>query len=208
MMTCADVRPILSLFLEKETGPLETMETRRHLDGCDSCRSRAGRLSGVLGACAALASEAPPMDVASSVMERLRRMRASMSSRPGGAAKPGALAARWSGLVVLLGAAMAFLAYPGAGGRGAIGRSRDYLAALLSGNDPAGRSTDFAGGTILVALKALGGGFRTELPAGAGLDLILVVNLVATSLLIALLLALPVAALTAWFLRKEARRRF
>ena len=208
MMSCADIRPLISLFLEKETGPLETLEARRHLDGCHSCRSRARRLSDVMRDCAALPKQESPVDIASSVMDRLRQMLASMTSRAEAAGRRAVLAARWGGLALVLGAALATLTRPESASRGAFDRSVDYLTALLNGGDAPGRSSDLAGGALLLALRIFGGGgVRSEMPAGTGLDPIMVAQVTATALLISLLLALPAAVLTAWFLRGRIRRR-
>ena len=78
MMNCAEVRPILSLLLEKETEPLETLETRRHLDGCEPCNSRAQRLARVMHAVDTLPQREPAQDLTPQIMDRLREMRASL----------------------------------------------------------------------------------------------------------------------------------
>ena len=195
MMRCAEVRPILSFFLEKETGPSETLETRRHLDGCQSCRSRAEDLSAVSSACTSLKELTPRADLSSSVMNRLRALRAA------GGMKGTMSAARWSGLSVIVGSLLALLSRPGGHMMSALVHPLDYLSALLAGTEAAGSSEGAAQAAAALALTVAGGGARAELTAGAGVDLLLTVQVVATGLLIGLLLAIPVAVVTAWFLK-------
>lgn len=190
MMRCADVRPILSFFLEKETGPAETLETRRHLDSCRSCRSRAEHLSAVSVACASLEEMAPPVDLSTSVMDKLRALRAA----------GGMSAAKWSGLSVIIGSALALLSRPDGRILNVLFHPVDYLTALLSGTDAAGTAEGAAQAAAALAIGITGGSGH-DLTAGAGVDLLLTVQVVATGLLIGLLLALPVAVLTAWFLK-------
>jgi hypothetical protein len=152
-------------------------------------------------------NQEPPVDIASSVMDRLRQMRALMTSRAEAAGRRAVLAARWGGLAVMLGAALATLTQPESSNRGAFGRSLDYLAALLSGDDAPGRSSDLTGGALLLALRIFRGGLHSGMPAGGGLDLIVMAQTAATALLISLLLALPVAVLTVWYLRGRIHRR-
>lgn len=195
MMHCAEVRPILSFFLEKETGPSETLETRRHLHSCASCRSRAARLSAVSAACASLTELTPPADLSSSIMNRLRALRAA------GGMKGTMSAARWGGLSVILGSVLALLSRPDGRMMSALFHPLDYLAALFAGTEAAGSAEGAAQAAAALALAVAGGGVRPELTAGAGVDLLLTVQVVATALLIGLLLAIPVAMVTAWFLR-------
>jgi len=194
-MRCADVRPILSFFLEKETGPAETLETRRHLDACRACRSRAEHLSAVSTACASIREVAPATDLASSVMSRLRELRAASGM------KGGMTAARWSGLSVILGSILALMTRRDGHALSALFHPFDYLATLLAGTDAASSSEGAGRAAAALAMAVAGGGGGSDLTAGAGVDLLLTVQLVATGLLIGLLLALPVAVLTAWFLK-------
>lgn len=197
MMTCAQVRPILSFFLEKETDPLETLETRRHLDSCAACRSRADRLGAVMGACAALPERAPGTDVASEVMSRLRALRSASPDL--------ARSARWSGLLLILAAMLSALARPDARLFRTLSRPIDLLVAFLGGGDP---GDGLAGRIVPILLRGVGGnGLRPELTAGAGLDLLISVQVLATALAIGLLIAIPVAVMTLWFLRSSADRR-
>src|SRR5262245_46661330 len=134
MMRCAEVRPILSFLLEKETGPLETLEARRHLDGCRACQARANRLSSVMTACAELPESAPSVDLASSVMDSLRALKRA------GAGKRAASgwdvpAARWSGLAVLLGAGLALVTRPAVPALRALGGPFAYMAGLFAAGD-------------------------------------------------------------------------
>ena len=195
MMRCTEVRPILSFFLEKETGPAETLEARRHLDSCQSCRSRAAHLSAVSAACASLRKRAPANDLSTTVMNKLRAMRTA------GGMKGTLSAARWSSLSVILGSIVALLSRPDARMLSALYHPLDFLSALLSGTEAAGSADGAAQAAAALAVAIAGGGGGSELTAGAGVDLLLTVQVVATGLLTGLLLALPVAVLTAWFLK-------
>ena len=203
MLSCAEVRPLLSFLLEKETGPLETLEARRHLDGCPGCQTRADRLSSVMAACTALPEQAPSVDLSSNVMSRLRSLK-----RARAAAGPAwdAPAARWGGLAVLLGAGLAMITRPAAPALKALGAPLAFLAGLFAGGDGAAAGPDFAGRAVAVALKFAGVAIRPEMTTGAGVDLVIVVQLMATALSIGLLLAIPVALLTAWFLHDGSSR--
>ena len=195
MMRCAEVRPILSFFIEKETGPSETLATRRHLDGCEFCRSRAEHLSAVAAACGSLRELPPPADLAATVMNRLRALRAARGM------KGTMTAARWGGLSVILGSVFAMLSRPDGRMLRALIHPLDYLAALLAGGETAGSAEGAAQSAAALALSVARGGAGPELTAGAGVDLLLTVQVAATALLIGLLLAIPVALLTAWFLK-------
>jgi len=201
MMRCAEVRPILSFLLEKETGPLETLEARRHLDGCDACRARADRLSSVMTACASLPEASPEIDLSSSVMHRLRAIK-----RAGAGSSFDGPAARWGGLAVLLGAGLALLTKPAVPALKTLGAPLAFLAGLFAGGDGAGAGADFAGRVVAVALKFAGVALRPEITSGAGIDLVVTVQLMATALSIGLVLAIPVALLTAWFLHQGSSR--
>ena len=193
MMRCTEVRPLLSFFLEKETGPLQTLETRRHLDGCDPCRARAAHLASIASACTSLAELPPPVDLSSSVMNRLRSMAGGMKG-----AMP---SARWGGLSIVLGSFLALLSRHEGGMMRALIQPLDYLAAFFAGTESAGSSEGLAQAAASLALAIAGKAGRPELIAGAGVDLVMTVQVVATALLIGLLLAIPVAVLTAWFLK-------
>jgi hypothetical protein len=203
MLSCAEVRPLLSFLLEKETGPLETLEARRHLDGCPGCQTRADRLSNVMAACTALPEQTPSVDLSSNVMSRLR------SLKRAGAVTGSALeapAARWGGLAVLLGAGLAMITRPAAPALKALGAPLAFLAGVFAGGDGAAAGPDFAGRAVAVALKFAGVAIRPEMTSGTGIDLVIVVQLMATALSIGLLLAIPVALLTAWFLHQGSSR--
>jgi|GEM_PF-3622496 len=203
MMRCAEVRPILSFLLEKETGPLETLEARRHLDGCGACQARADRLSSVMAACAALPEASPSVDFSSSVMDRLRALKRAGAAT--GSTWDGP-ATRWGGLAVLLGAGLAILTRPAVPALKTLGAPLAFLAGLFAGGDGAGPGTDLAGRAVAVALRFAGVALRPEITSGGGVDLVITVQLMATALSIGLLLAIPVAILTAWFLHQGSSR--
>jgi len=109
--------------------------------------------------------------------------------------------ARWSGLAVILGSVLALLSRPDERTLSALFHPIDFLSGLLSGTGAASASDGAAQAAAALAFAITGGGSRPELTAGAGVDLLLTVQVLATGLLIGLLLAIPVALLTAWFLR-------
>lgn len=196
MMTCVEVRPILSFFLEKETGPLETLETRRHLDACAPCRLRADRLDAVMSACAELPEKAPRTDVATAVMARLRTMKRASLDLSG--------AAKWSGLLLILGAMLPAFVRSDTPVLRTLTRPLSFLVGFLGGGDP---GDGLAGRVAPIFLRAMGGGgVRPEITAGVGLDLAVGIQVLATALAIGLLIALPVAVMTLWFLRNGTER--
>ncbi|MFQ5701496.1 MAG: anti-sigma factor family protein [Acidobacteriota bacterium] len=196
MMRCQDVRPILSFFLEKETDPFETLQARRHLEGCAACRARADRLSTVMRACDAYRDGRPPADTASLVMARLRSLKATATARG-----RTSLAAKWTGLAALLTAGLAVLTGGPAADtlRGYTGPLRaiwEWLSVL--GGADAVRSFLASAGPAVVRL--IDGRLAADLAAGAGLDLTVSVRILATALAFGFLLAIPAAIVTAWLL--------
>ncbi|HZI93448.1 MAG TPA: zf-HC2 domain-containing protein [Patescibacteria group bacterium] len=205
MMSCSEVRPILSFLLEKETGPLETLEARRHLEDCDACHAKAERISRVMAACGKLAEQAPPIDLSHSVMQKLRA--AKSASRRAQASPWAPPAAKWGGLAVLLGAALAAITRPFGGALRELGAPLTFIAGLLAGTDSADGAADVAGRAVSVALRFVGVALKPELTSGAGIDLVVTFQLLATALSIGFLLAIPVAILTAWFLHSSSTHR-
>ncbi|HET9481860.1 MAG TPA: zf-HC2 domain-containing protein [Candidatus Polarisedimenticolia bacterium] len=202
MIRCAELRPILSLFLEKETGPLETLETRRHLDGCEPCRLRARRLGDIMNACSELRENQPPADIAGGVMAKLRAMKQAAASAAGGA-----LAARWSGLTLVVLAALAGITAPGSAMGRLLVRPFSFVAGLFGpGGGEAAR--DLAGAAVPVAMRFLNGDLHAELASSSGLDVLLMARLAATALALCFVLAIPVAALTYCLLRHGRTHRF
>ena len=197
MTRCSEVRACLGFFLEKETGPLETLQTRQHLDGCEACRSRAERLSRLMTDCANLPQAEPHADVAAAVMTRLRAIRASMIPNVASAA-----ALKWSGLVLVLCSILTGLA--GQATTWPTGPAA-LLARLVWGADSAGGTGEATSGALPVVVRVLHGGLRSDLSAAPlGLDLQLALQLLATALAVAFMLAIPVALVTAWLLRHES----
>jgi len=185
---------MLSFFIEKETDPLDTLETRRHLDSCASCRARARGIEAVMERCSAIEDRDPPRDIASSVMERLRQFRDT-------ALADGTLAraARWTGLALLLGGGLAGVSRPETPILGTLGRSLSFLVSLFTGSDsdPVGSLLESA---LPMASRLLHGGIGTDLPGSAGIDLSVTLQILSTALFLGLLLAIPVAVVTVWML--------
>jgi putative zinc finger protein len=205
MMTCTEVRPLLSFLLEKETGPLETLEARRHLDGCAPCRRRVERISTVMVACASLPEQTPPADMSGLVMQKLRALKkaSARASSTSGWAPP---AAKWSGLALLFGAALGVFTRPAAPALKTLGAQLAFFAGLLAGTDPPGGAADVAGRAVGVALRIASFAIRPELTSGSSPDLVVASRLVATALTLGFMLAIPVALLTAWFLHTGSGR--
>lgn len=200
MMGCLELRPILSLFLEKETGPRETLEARRHLDTCQACRARADSISGLIKACDQLVPAAPTPDISGSVMARLRGLKA--AALGSGSLLP---AAKWSGLALLLCAGLAGLSRPGSALLEAMRRPLASLGAMLwggVGEDAAGDMAGTAGGLLL---RLADGDLGAQLSARAGLDIATSAQIALTAGGMILLLALPAAVVTVVLLRAGSR---
>jgi len=194
-MDCSGLRPILSFYLEKETGPLETLEARRHLDACSACRTRASRLAGTMARCDALEARSPSTDIAALVMDKLASLK-----RAAGRVEP-ALAAKWSGVALLLAAGLAALTSPVTPVLRLLSRPAAFLAGLAAGGS-SDRLRDALGGALPVLPASLSGGVRPDI-ASAGVDAALAIQLLGTALVFGLGLAVPVALVTAWLLHRE-----
>lgn len=199
-MKCSQVRPLLSFLIEKETGPLETLEIRRHLDGCSACLARVARLDNTMSQVASLPQAAPPADIAASVMSRLRNLRTSAVAL----GHPDASlfhSAKWSGLAVLSGIGLASLTAAFIPALRALGRPLAGLAGLFTDGQAVQQAREFAGAVVPMAMRALNGDTGLELSASTGLDVVISVKLLATALGLASMLAIPVAVLTIILLR-------
>jgi anti-sigma factor RsiW len=200
MTSCGNVRRMLSFFLEKETDPLETLEVRRHLDACPACQARARRLEAAMIRCDALASQPAAVDIAGSVMQRLGVLkRTALVANP-------ALAAKWSGIGLILAAGLAALATPGTTFLGFLARPVSFLVGLATGGDQLDRLRAVAGRVLPFVPTALSGGLETELAGRGGIDAAVIIQVVGTALMFGLMLAIPVALLTAWLLHRESSR--
>ena len=200
MMKCTEVRPILSVFLEKETDPLETLETRRHLDSCDGCQHRAERLALVMTACADMRQVDTPAGIADSVMQRLRGMKTR-------AVATGTidLAAKWTGLMVLLAAGLTAILVPATPALRALGRPIYALIGLVTGADSGEDARNLLSSAGPAILRFLEGETAADLAARAGLDLSISMQVLANGLLFGFLLVIPVAIVTAWMLYTGSR---
>ena len=134
-------------------------------------------------------------------MARLRAIRASMIPSAASAA-----ALKWSGLALVLCSLVT-----GLGGQLASwwpSRSAAVVARLVWGGDPDGGSGDASSGALPMVVRVLHGGLRSDL-AGAplGFDLQLALQVLATALAVAFMLAIPVGLVAAWLLRHESMPR-
>ncbi len=202
MMSCAEVRPILSLLLEKETEPLETLETRRHLDDCGNCSSRARRLARLMHAVDTLPQREPGKDLAPLVMDRLRGMKESLWNE-----SAVVQAGKWSGLALILGAGMATMAGPGGPLLTSLGRRLAPFTGIVSRATDMDGMREMLGGAVPLALRLLHGSPGSEVAAAAGPDLGITIQVLATALFLALAVAIPVAATTFWLLHTGSRSR-
>jgi hypothetical protein len=198
MMSCVRLRPILGLFLEKETDPLETLEVRRHLDSCASCQRRARRLEQTLARCDAIPEQLPAQDIAGAVMQRLTSLK-----RSAVAANP-AMAAKWSGIGLILAAGLTAISMPGAPVLGLLARPVAFLVSLASGGEQLDRLRQIAGKAASLLPGALAGGVDADVASRTGFDGALAIQLLGTALVFGLGLAIPVAILTAWLLHRES----
>ncbi|MGH9868411.1 MAG: anti-sigma factor family protein [Candidatus Polarisedimenticolia bacterium] len=199
MMDCGGLRPILSFYLEKETGPLETLEARRHLDACPACRARASRMAGTMARCDALEAQSPASDITAMVMGKLADLkRAARRVEP-------ALAAKWSGVALLLAAGLSAISSPVTPVIRLLSRPAAFLAGLAAGGS-GDRLRDALGGALPLLPASLSDGVRSDI-ASAGVDAALAVQLLGTALVFGLGLAVPVALVTAWLLHREASGR-
>ena len=201
MMTCSEVRPILSLFLEKETEPLETLQTRRHLDECRACAARARRIDRVMESMHGLETSEPPADLAPLVMTRLQTLRERIHHT-----LSGQQALKWSGLAVLLGAGLASLTRSSSDLLRAIGRPLAPLAGLVGDPSTWDGLGEKIGGVVPAAVGLVRGAGGANLLNSAGSDVSVLFQVVGTALILAFSLAIPVLATTAWLLRHGARR--
>lgn len=197
MMNCAGLRPILSFYLEKETGPMETLEARRHLDSCASCQSRARRMAETMARCDTVAAPAPSLDIARMVMGRLSAFkRASREATP-------VMAAKWSGLAIVLSAALGVTLTRLTPMSRALSRPITFLAGLVAGGE-GDRLGKLVGGALPLLPSAIAGGVPSDLAPATAMDAAVTVQVLGTALVVGLVLAIPVALLTAWLLHRES----
>ncbi len=71
-LSCDDAREALSAALDGELDPAEAAALEAHLAACPACAERGDRLAEVRDAFRSLTPAAPPRDLASAVMERIR----------------------------------------------------------------------------------------------------------------------------------------
>lgn len=212
MLSCLRTRALLPRLIERETGPLETLEARRHLDQCSRCRTRFDALVEDLrlplaSAGAVPAIESGPVgsgpelpDVAASVMDRLRALR--RQSLAQGLPLPGG--ARWSSLALFLGAGLGAACLPGAPLSRALGRPFAILQGWIAG-EWTQHVEEMATAAVPLAARAANGTLRLELPLGAPPELVTVLQILATALGIVFTIAIPAGALAAWLVRASRR---
>lgn len=189
---CSEIRPLIARFIDRETDPRETLRTRSHLDACAACRLRADRLGAVMSACDGIDDVAPPEDVAARVMGALRRMKAA-------APLSEIRASKWTGLGILLAAGAAVL-----GRRYDLAEKAAIPVRLLArGVVRTTGAAEAAESWLSNAAPSLVRFLDADLGAAsgaAGPDFAVMAHIGGVALLLALLLAVPVAALTAWML--------
>jgi len=200
MMKCAQVRPILSSFLEKETDPLQTLDTRRHLGECGSCNRRADRLRSLMAACDDLPVAEASSSIADSVMSRLRGIRSQALAM--GTVD---LAAKWTGLMVLLGVGLTAAVAPAAPALRSLARPFHALIGLVAGGDSGEGARNFLSAAGPAVLRLVSGETSSEVAGQAGLDLSISMQVLATGLLFGFMLVIPVAIVTAWMLHTSSR---
>jgi predicted anti-sigma-YlaC factor YlaD len=197
MIDCTGLRPLLSFYLEKETGPLETLEARRHLDSCEACRTRARRMAETMARCDAIPEPAPTLDIARMVMGRLSSFkRASREATP-------LMAAKWSGLAIVLSAALGVTLTRLEPMSRALSRPVAFLAGLVAGGE-GDRLGKLVGGAVPLLPSAIAGRVPSDLAPATAMDATVTVQVLGTALVFGLGLAIPVALLTAWLLHRES----
>jgi len=199
---CGRVRSILSFFLEKETDPLDTLRTRRHLDGCIACRRIADRISVVmqtlsdsLGVSRTLADEGPA-DIAAGVMARLRSMKS--RSLSDGTLE---MAAKWSGLLLILTAGTAAILRQGGVGAKFAANPLGSAVSMFGEALDLGRLGDLAAALGAALSRIAEGGTLADLAERIGPDALIPLQIAGSALSIVAALAVPAAALAAWMIR-------
>ncbi len=194
---CAEIRPLLSRFIEHETDPRETLRTRWHLDACSSCRSRADRLSAVMTSCDGIASVEPPADLAARVMDALRSMKAAAV-----AAGADPRAAKWTGLGVLLAVAAGALTRRYDLAEKAALPVRLLARGIIRGSGAADAAQSYLSRVAPSLVRFLNPDLGSVSSASSP-DLFMMAHIGGVALLLVLTLAIPVAALTAWMLHSS-----
>ncbi len=197
MMTCRQVRPIISFLIEKEAGPGETLEARRHLDACRPCNERELDLRRVMDSVATMKQPAVPGDVAVLVMDRLRSMRDRLSAQG-----TGQLAAKWSGLCLILAACLIAASASYRQSLSEIGAYRS-AASLIESASVADATEAIVGYATPLALQAAGGKLGSEIEFEPASDLSISMSILATALVLLLALVIPAALTAAWLARRS-----
>lgn len=202
MMKCSDTRPLLSFLAEKETEPLETLETRRHLDNCRPCARRAEGMARLMDRFDALPEHEPPEDLTPAIMSRLREMRARLAAE-----HPGGLAAKWTGLAVMIGSSLAALS-SSAGQTSLKTLSKPFasIAGLLSGASLFRDIDELLSGAAPALFRVATTRLGNDVVLETGSDLTITLQILATFLVLLFTLAIPVLGATAWFLRSGPGR--
>lgn len=95
--SCDDARELLSAALDGELDAAEEAALEAHLAGCADCAAHRERLAGVRDVFRSLTPAAPPRDLASAVMERIRAGEAGEPPAEPGAVAPSILPVRSRG---------------------------------------------------------------------------------------------------------------
>lgn len=199
MMTCRQVRPIISFLIEKEAEPREALEARSHIDHCASCRHHEDDLRRIMGSASAMPRATASGDVAALVMDRLRAMRDRLSN-PG----TGQLAAKWSGLCLILAACLIAMSASYRNSLSEIG-VLPPVSGLIGTESVAEAAEMIVGYAAPVAMRATGGNLASGIELDPASDLSITMSILATGLVLLLALVIPAVLTAAWLARKTRR---
>lgn len=87
-LTCDDVHELLSAAFDGELDPAEAARLDEHLAACSACAVHRERLAEVRDVFRSLTPAAPPRDLASAVMDRIRAGEAGEPGHPGATPSP------------------------------------------------------------------------------------------------------------------------
>jgi len=195
---CAEIRPLLSRFVERETDPSETLRTRWHLDGCSACRARASRLSAIVSSCDGIERLEPPQDLAARVMTALRSMKAAAA-----AAGADRRAAKWTGLGVVLAVGVAALTRRYDVAEKASLPVRLLARGAIRGSGASEALESYLSNVAPSIVRFLNPDLGQGVSPASSPDLITMAHIGGVAMLLVLTLAIPVAAVTAWMLHSS-----
>lgn len=192
---CAEIRPLLSRFVERETDPSETLRTRWHLDQCSACRVRTSRLSAIMSSCDGIDRLEPPQDLAARVMTALRSMKS--------AAGANRRAAKWTGLGVVLAVGVAALTRRYDVVEKASLPVRLLARGAIRGSGASEALESYLSNVAPSIVRFLNPDLAQGVSPASSPDLITMAHIGGVAMLLVLTLAIPVAAVTAWMLHSS-----